>query len=172
MCGGTGCFGTKTHNHSGLSPRVRGNRNRNVCSCSVLRSIPACAGEPQRRHRLPPGTGVYPRVCGGTSLPPTKSGTGKGLSPRVRGNQPVAAAAAGGTRSIPACAGEPCTRFLRGPPSRVYPRVCGGTVDSLGLGSEAMGLSPRVRGNLCAVIGEFTCMGSIPACAGEPYRQP
>ena len=31
-----------------------------------------------------------------------------------------------------------------------------------------VGLSPRVRGNLCAVNDAFAHLGSIPACAGEP----
>ena len=30
------------------------------------------------------------------------------------------------------------------------------------------GLSPRVRGNLLEVNGVTDCLGSIPACAGEP----
>ena len=71
-----------------------------------------------------------------------------GLSPRVRGNPllpgnivlrsgsiPACAGAplspcqlyAG---SIPACAGEPASLPLRLSPAPVYPRVCGGTVDT------------------------------------------
>ena len=32
--------------------------------------------------------------------------------------------------------------------ARVYPRVCGGTMDGMDGLLQAMGLSPRVRGNL------------------------
>ena len=33
-----------------------------------------------------------------------------------------------------------------------------------------LGLSPRVRGNPSVQRGCFRCPGSIPACAGEPFR--
>ena len=50
----------------------------------------------------------------------------------------------------------------------VYPRVCGGTDDRQQDAQQEMGLSPRVRGNLCAVPSGLTASRSIPACAGEP----
>ena len=34
---------------------------------------------------------------------------------------------------------------------------------------RAYGLSPRVRGNLGQPLARFGIVGSIPACAGEPY---
>ena len=52
----------------------------------------------------------------------------KGLSPRVRGNLRLCWRRLRLTRSIPVCAGEPTTCFLRALPMRVYPRVCGGTM--------------------------------------------
>ena len=70
---------------------------------------------------------VYPRVCGGTSLPASFFGNSMGLSPRVRGNPNFCYAKSGNRR--------------------VYPRVCGGTPIVM-FGKEfARGLSPRVRGN-------------------------
>ena len=36
----------------------------------------------------------------------------------------------------------------------------------------ALGLSPRVRGNLCGVDIHRTIQRSIPACTGEPSGQP
>ena len=56
----------RTHTHRGLSPRVRGNRIPRRRRRSLLRSIPACAGEPQRWWGNAAPGGVYPRVCGGT----------------------------------------------------------------------------------------------------------
>ena len=50
----------------------------------------------------------------------------------------------------------------------VYPRVCGGTRARSAGEPKAHGLSPRVRGNLSGVISVVSCVGSIPACAGEP----
>ena len=90
-------------------------------------SIPACAGEPPTSAVMPQPEQVYPRVCGGTRFqgrfqpppmvyPRVCGGTadfrrdaaaGAGLSPRVRGNLPLAAAHGNRAGSIPACAGEP-----------------------------------------------------------------
>ena len=90
---------------------------------------------------------VYPRVCGGTEGGTARILSPDGLSPRVRGNLRRAKSDDCQDRSIPACAGEPCStarlRFRLG----VYPRVCGGTyIDSI-LSTMPLGLSPRVRGN-------------------------
>ena len=50
----------------------------------------------------------------------------------------------------------------------VYPRVCGGTVESYISAGNLLGLSPRVRGNR-VTDGVNEMIGrSIPACAGEP----
>ena len=71
-----------------------------------------------------------------------------GLSPRVRGNHAKSSAYSVFSRSIPACAGEPCSSRSFWPCNTVYPRVCGGTIISEPNKSSAAGLSPRVRGNL------------------------
>ena len=55
------------------------------------------------------------------------------------------------------------------PACAVYPRVCGGTYRSYGIGGTYGGLSPRVRGNLGRNRRPPRVVGSIPACAGEPY---
>ena len=168
VCGGTYEFRNRLCLTQGLSPRVRGNRADDAGQAAYDGSIPACAGEPQPRlARLMPAQ-VYPRVCGGTA----GAGMGKpraaGLSPRVRGNRlsRVGIMRRGG--SIPACAGEPKSGHSMTSAPRVYPRVCGGTPASLRDAMLAAGLSPRVRGNLLAVVAPPGVCGSIPACAGEP----
>ena len=104
VCGGTSPRSPTFSPCSGLSPRVRGNRQRLINSSPGLSprvrgnppvpvlqeersgSIPACAGEPPRMDAAPTPTPVYPRVCGGTgSFDPETTGQ-VGLSPRVRGN--------------------------------------------------------------------------------------
>ena len=67
-------------------------------------------------------------MCGGTLLVDSVGDADIGLSPRVRGNPAVVQEnlCAGG--SIPACAGEPKTRSACWCGTRVYPRVCGGTL--------------------------------------------
>ena len=46
VCGGTKSAPNALRQRLGLSPRVRGNPHSKMMSSSVLRSIPACAGEP------------------------------------------------------------------------------------------------------------------------------
>ncbi len=157
---------------SGLSPRVRGNRETGLSPCRSGGSIPACAGEPGS-SRVRVGTPrVYPRVCGGTLNLVLLSASTIGLSPRVRGNPRSNTRACGRNRSIPACAGEPATPHPRHDLGGVYPRVCGGTTNAALRSVPKWGLSPRVRGNpLCRSV--LKCeRGSIPACAGEPSSPP
>ena len=71
----------------GPSPRVRGNQGRAPGLRREQRSIPACAGEPLGTCFLRWVAGVYPRVCGGTSIMRIRSPRKSGLSPRVRGNR-------------------------------------------------------------------------------------
>ena len=155
----------------------------------VVRSIPACAGEP------PPSTSgkvaptVYPRVCGGTLQTFNEVVGADGLSPRVRGNRLWPLHQRRDRGSIPACAGEPWSAPRRrgwvaglsprvrgnrnggsgrtAPPS-VYPRVCGGTTFSTTFRASETGLSPRVRGNHLCSSQHSPSGWSIPACAGEP----
>ena len=128
---------------------MRGNQGYDDPSILCLGSIPACAGEPPTDIQFSATIWVYPRVCGGTPVPPFPhsrhrvyprvcGGTPRvlfpksivaGLSPRVRGNREHAKGRIPGAGSIPACAGEPW------------------------LGESDEDVS-----------------GSIPACAGEPAR--
>ena len=70
--------------------------------------------------------------------------------------------------SIPARAGEPGGSRTGRRSSWVYPRASGGTQLFDGSLRDIHGLSPRERGNLCA-LGDFNVgERSIPARAGEP----
>ena len=174
VCGGTRIRSLRRSGAYGLSPRVRGNPERTGMRFCIMRSIPACAGEPPcspGRHR---GRWVYPRVCGGTQGAGRRDYTTEGLSPRVRGNPAPTAPRRCSSWSIPACAGEPATTSESAPYARVYPRVCGGTQDGSGWQGKGRGLSPRVRGNRRQQPVEPKIRRSIPACAGEPAggRQP
>ena len=107
VCGGTALASGDHGPVPGLSPRVRGNQPRGGDSGHCVGSIPACAGEPPA-PRLPRGfCRVYPRVCGGTEVGPSRLPLYMGLSPRVRGNPLTGTDAGSFARSIPACAGEP-----------------------------------------------------------------
>ena len=134
----------------------------------MVRSIPACAGEPRPRPGWTGHGEVYPRVCGGTHQGPESGPASSGLSPRVRGNRISAGIRAGKQRSIPACAGEPSVAICLARVAGVYPRVCGGTCHNALDRIISHGLSPRVRGNLYRDLGPELGRRSIPACAGEP----
>ena len=66
-CGGTAAEKVTLMTKDGLSPRVRGNRQRRGCRPSPRRSIPARAGEPSSSAASTAAWAVYPRACGGTS---------------------------------------------------------------------------------------------------------
>ena len=189
MCGGTAHAPPHAGSGTGLSPRVRGNPALAPTVIWPVGSIPACAGEPLLKCALHFHTQVYPRVCGGTTLATWGQVLDLGLSPRVRGNLPPTTIARPMPRSIPACAGEPGRDGGREGRGRVYPRVCGGTGQIMGLvslrggsipacagepalkkaaGGPEVGLSPRVRGNPGMPGLRRTGRRSIPACAGEP----
>ena len=152
----------------GLSPRVRGNRTDIEIIRKGKGSIPARAGEPSCDAFQPRGSGVYPRACGGTCRKSRAHRASAGLSPRVRGNPLPCALHVRAHGSIPARAGEPSALRSACSRSRVYPRACGGTGVTIGAINQAIGLSPRVRGNphSCSCSGPSN--GSIPARAGEP----
>ena len=152
----------------GLSPRVRGSLLVDLAAVHVGGSIPACAGEPVLVGPRVPQGGVYPRVCGGAGPIMPFMGPVTGLSPRVRGSPGQRDTAPRRRGSIPACAGEPATPSWSRASRWVYPRVCGGAPNPLFSPTRMSGLSPRVRGSPGSVHASRICVGSIPACAGEP----
>ena len=168
VCGGTADRMPSACLTRGLSPRVRGNHVSGKPVELVLGSIPACAGEPVLHAKPSAFERVYPRVCGGTSASAPTASVRPGLSPRVRGNLGIGVCGDLPNGSIPACAGEPPSDSSTERVKRVYPRVCGGTVNVELLETVEEGLSPRVRGNPSHSVVRVDRRGSIPACAGEP----
>ena len=131
----------------GLSPRVRGNRNRERRDARRGGSIPACTGEPGIDRVEHGQRAVYPRVYGGTIDAWLDQLHPQGLSPRVRGNPCGSLIVEVNNGSIPACTGEPAQGRLPYSGRWVYPRVYGGTPTTYDRMNYAIGLSPRVRGN-------------------------
>ena len=171
-CGGTALAPIWRQKHSGLSPRLRGNRAPSCFRPPFCGSIPAPAGEPVPRTWRPRGAAVYPRACGGTDETDPTANYVKGLSPRLRGNLLPLREGDPPSRSIPAPAGEPATGPRRSTSPTVYPRACGGTVSSRLEKLAWVGLSPRLRGNLAQGGLHDDSNGSIPAPAGEPPQGP
>ena len=125
VCGGTIATACGVVGGLGLSPRVRGNLIRRVPNRALPRSIPACAGEPGRGRQSRARGTVYPRVCGGTRRSRLRLPSATGLSPRVRGNRERNHPALHVEGSIPACAGEPKTVYMRSGMSRSIPACAG-----------------------------------------------
>ena len=130
------------------------------CAVTRRGSIPACAGEPFKLDGHLRGRTVYPRVCGGTwqVLHVSCRCRGAGLSPRVRGNHTLVRSSCevqvkglsprvrgnlypSGSSTDPVNLNAGLSPRVRGNQlplpglgpllgSRVYPRVCGGTIRS------------------------------------------
>ena len=167
VCGGSVAGFLGEGIEGGLSPRVRGKRERQEQAAAAEGSIPACAGEADDRLGRVVFQKVYPRVCGGSQQGQQQRRPGCGLSPSVRGKPPLTRLFWPCTRSIPACAGEAIAGLRRPVGEGVYPRVCGGSSFTPLRCSVRAGLSPRVRGKPWVRRGRIRRMGSIPACAGE-----
>ena len=146
--GGTDIHDMTAQDFKGLSPRVRGNRDRLAPARQGIGSIPAGAGEPRTTPRRAGNSRVYPRGCGGTFREVFADEVGGGLSPRVRGNPIDARRGIADAGSIPAGAGGTGVR-----PPKAF---------------RFQGLSPRVRGNPTICRCSCVSSGSILAGAGEP----
>ena len=152
----------------GLSPRVRGNRERPQAHQLLIGPIPACAGQPGCPRIRGAAFGAYPRVCGATAILWLAHEKNLGLSPRVRGNllpHPISWLLRG---PIPACAGQPAPIIGGRRIARAYPRVCGATGQQRDVMVIVPGLSPRVRGNRQDLRRQDGSGWPIPACAGQP----
>ncbi len=168
MYGGAGSSVNPPTPNRGLSPHVRGSLSGGSANRSEFGSIPACTGEPLCYRVCICRIGVYPRMYGGAHQLTQKPLPNMGLSPHVRGSQPMRVYGFGLQRSIPACTGEPNCWSLGVLPARVYPRMYGGAMHPKDRALFDEGLSPHVRGSLFA-CGDYVRMaGSIPACTGEP----
>ena len=91
----------------GPSPRGRGNRRRGGRCRGASRSIPAWAGKPTTFRSLIPAFRVHPRVGGETVYHRPFKRSGRGPSPRGRGNRAPLHPRRPLSRSIPAWAGKP-----------------------------------------------------------------
>ncbi len=168
VCGGAAYHRQLPPLPHGPSPRVRGSLALLADVRPPEGSIPACAGEPHWCCSASRAWRVHPRVCGGALSVRRGVRRFEGPSPRVRGSRPGSCARLASLGSIPACAGEPESRYRQPCPNRVHPRVCGGASASMVLSVIFAGPSPRVRGSPVVRTHVERGARSIPACAGEP----
>jgi len=131
-------------------------------------SIPADAGPPSTKRTKSVLASVYPRGCGATPGRMGHDGTGRGLSPRMRGHRHLGAREAAFQRSIPADAGPPFSPTQHLSSLEVYPRGCGATTATPSRRWPMRGLSPRMRGHPEQATEQLRKQRSIPADAGPP----
>ena len=153
----------------GLSPRVWGNPTPAAQTKPPSGPIPTCVGQPQRIMERLAVNMAYPHVCGATKIGESVSRTNAGLSPRVWGNPFIDATDGARHGPIPTCVGQPKLRikYIISPPA--YPHVCGATAEQDGCLVAALGLSPRVWGNLPKANVEGPGARPIPTCVGQPH---
>ena len=95
------------HRVPGLSPHVRGIREEPQEYEVALGSIPACTGNPAMNLLMTVPGRVYPRMYGESKQARLIYRRSRGLSPHVRGIQPMQLWNATVRGSIPACTGNP-----------------------------------------------------------------
>ncbi len=131
----------------GLSPPARGSLLFPPRERGGLRSIPARAGEPSLFQFLYRALPVYPRPRGGASYVVGMLDRPEGLSPPARGSRRERHPAVRRPGSIPARAGEPCSRRHSTCTKGVYPRPRGGAIRIDYIKPPLDGLSPPARGS-------------------------
>ena len=152
----------------GLSPHLRGSRERHRAAGPLQGPIPAPAGQPASGSRRRKGWGAYPRTCGAACPCSRHSPTSRGLSPHLRGSPQDVASNGLNDGPIPAPAGQPIWTRSDGTPRGAYPRTCGAAPCYSLDRSCTVGLSPHLRGSRCGGEGGADPLGPIPAPAGQP----
>ncbi len=173
---------------AGSSPRVRGTPSTTRTLSTMLRFIPACAGNSAKARRLLVVTSVHPRVCGELRRRCLTPRTACGSSPRVRGTLDHGRAPRRGRRFIPACAGNsrtaalgygydigssPRVRGTRGDrlpqeaAAPVHPRVCGELLVLDASGAPPVRFIPACAGNSCSTWTRKTAIAVHPRVCGE-----
>ena len=112
-------------NGGGSSPRARGTRWGRFFPLSLMRFIPACAGNATWRLSATPCRTVHPRVRGERRYRPARGLDTIGSSPRARGTQTRLDFLASIMRFIPACAGNAFVNNRSYESVAVHPRVRG-----------------------------------------------
>ena len=160
-------IGNGLSNIAGSSPRTRGTPRAFIASTASGRFIPAHAGNAGMSGSTPGGSSVHPRARGERTEGGGIMGKVYGSSPRTRGTPLCNMWLIGGSRFIPAHAGNATGWARRGRSWPVHPRARGERLTVPIFPEGRGGSSPRTRGTL---IGWFAGVGRyrfIPAHAGN-----
>ena len=175
----------------GSSPRMRGTRCASPCARSVVRFIPACAGNSSPTTTAVLSCAVHPRVCGELAPKWHSLTNPSGSSPRVRGTPSWRRRSLPARRFIPACAGNShgdsqpsaarsgSSPRVRGTPGCPWRRsrthrfipACAGNSTSSRCAWSGTTVHPRVCGELLRQNHAYVLDSRfIPACAGNSCR--
>ena len=130
----------------GSSPRLRGTAEIGERTNTLIRFIPAPAGNRSSRRALETIRSVHPRACGEQRVTHDLGPLKIGSSPRLRGTVPSIHRPREGLRFIPAPAGNSPPYPPRGISMAVHPRACGEQEFVGGSPNHYNGSSPRLRG--------------------------
>ena len=151
----------------GPSPHARGTHRTSAPSSHPRRSIPACAGNTRWSWRRASTSTVHPRMRGEHAGFGGIAGDNDGPSPHARGTRTASQGRGGGSRSIPACAGNTGCARRKCARRTVHPRMRGEHSSARSTACSTAGPSPHARGTLDAVEVVVRGRRSIPACAGN-----
>ena len=171
-CGANSALRPSNILQSGSSPRMRGKPRLCTAAISVLRIIPAHAGQTCGGRRGPACSADHPRACGANLNAYSCVLAARGSSPRMRGKPHRATGPFHAVRIIPAHAGQTGERPSNARPLADHPRACGANLQLVeGFGGSFFGSSPRMRGKRQGSDGRRPETRIIPAHAGQTAHQ-
>ena len=148
VCGENPARLHRSERRGGSPPRVRGKRRGHPQGGRRVGITPACAGKTIQPLIALPGRGDHPRVCGENSSRKSRTASGSGSPPRVRGKLLEDRRHKGKRRITPAHAGK-TLRGRNSPQHRPdHPRACGENCRSSSTPLRRRGSPPRMRGKL------------------------
>jgi len=133
---------------SGSSPHTRGTRSRSRFRVRHRRFIPAYAGNTCTRRGRHTDPAVHPRIRGEHETLTDIQRAARGSSPHTRGTPVRQRRLEGGTRFIPAYAGNTLKPAFCRSRVPVHPRIRGEHIIRLHAGARRYGSSPHTRGTL------------------------
>ena len=146
---------------------MRGTRAAFAVVLSIVRIIPADAGNTSDAGRRYRTRWDHPRGCGEHDCSAHPTRVTAGSSPRMRGTQVKNLTLDFWQRIIPADAGNTGAPANTRAYSGDHPRGCGEHMVWRVLGSRASGSSPRMRGTRNLINLHIRSLGIIPADAGN-----
>ena len=151
----------------GSSPHARGTPQSAKRPMSVMRFIPACAGNTVLCPSQTPRCTVHPRMRGEHEEAEADFLAQAGSSPHARGTPVHRYCADDEIRFIPACAGNTCCPRAATPGATVHPRMRGEHASGTPPQNNQYGSSPHARGTPAVPTTASSRTRFIPACAGN-----